>query len=130
MERPVEANSQSSIGLTIPKTVSTIVNDPATLPATFRTGHRLLSIVWYKLDSTDKSKRTLVYSYYPAAGTREAHGDFNGRASLAGKASLRIDRTTEKDDGTYVLAIMVEGVGNEEGFVKLSILGNHRVLEV
>ncbi|KAI8488537.1 hypothetical protein Bbelb_338490 [Branchiostoma belcheri] len=106
----------------LPDTVNAVDGDAATLPVTFNTQRRIMSIMWEKFDKRDVRRRTLVYSYYPPLNTREPQRDYAGRASLVDQASLKLNPTVSGDDGTYVITIMVEGIGKEEGFVKLSIL--------
>ncbi|XP_066297444.1 protein amalgam-like [Branchiostoma lanceolatum] len=113
-------SGQSSIGLTLPKSVNTIVGDPVTLPATFQTSRRIISVSWVKVKT--ETKRTSVLSYYPLLGSSEAHGSYEGRAELVGRASLKLSRTEVGDEGTYVLSIVVQGLGTEEGAVKLNLL--------
>ncbi|KAI8488535.1 hypothetical protein Bbelb_338470 [Branchiostoma belcheri] len=117
------SSAESSAGITLPKSISTRLGEPATLSATFTTNRQIISILWYKVDKKEEiQKRELVYSYYPPLGRREAHGQYSGRTQLVGKASLKINPTRLEDEGVYVLSVMAEGLGNEEGFVQLSIL--------
>eukprot|EP00058_Branchiostoma_floridae_P028599 XP_002614090.1 hypothetical protein BRAFLDRAFT_67324 [Branchiostoma floridae] len=111
---------QSSIGLTLPETVNTIVGDPVTLPATFQTNRRIMTVSWVKVQT--ETKRISVLSYYPLLGSSEAHGTYQGRAELVGRASLKLSTTELGDEGTYVLSIVVQGLGTEEGAVKLNLL--------
>ncbi|XP_019637614.1 PREDICTED: hemicentin-1-like [Branchiostoma belcheri] len=113
---------QTQVDLKLPDTVNAVDGDAATLPVTFNTQRRIMSIMWEKFDKRDVRRRTLVYSYYPPLNTREPQRDYAGRASLVDQASLKLNPTVSGDDGTYVITIMVEGIGKEEGFVKLSIL--------
>ncbi|XP_078616264.1 protein amalgam-like [Branchiostoma floridae x Branchiostoma japonicum] len=112
---------QSSIGLTLPETVNTIVGDPVTLPATFQTNRRIMTVSWVKVQ-TETIKRTSVLTYYPLLGSSEAHGTYQGRAELVGRASLKLSTTELGDEGTYVLSIVVQGLGTEEGAVRLNLL--------
>ncbi|CAH1240796.1 HMCN1 [Branchiostoma lanceolatum] len=117
------SSAETSVGITLPKSISTRLGEPATLSATFTTNRQIISIGWYKVDKKEEiQKRELVYSYYPPLGRREAHGQYAGRTQLVGKASLKINPTRLEDEGVYVLSVMAEGLGNEEGFVQLSIM--------
>ncbi|XP_019637174.1 PREDICTED: hemicentin-1-like [Branchiostoma belcheri] len=115
---------QSSIGLTLPDTVNTIAGDPVTLPATFQTDRRIATITWTKVEKkADGEKRTPILTTIPMMGSTEAHGPYQGRVELVGKASLKIDRTTAEDQGRYVLTLIGQGIGTEEGFIDLNVMG-------
>ncbi|XP_035697887.1 protein amalgam-like [Branchiostoma floridae] len=117
-----ECVAQSSISLTLPKSVNTIVGDPITLPATYQTQRRVISVVWNKLNPQDSEKRIPVFSYFPLLGSTESFGTYSGRAELAGKASIKIDATTVQDEGKYVLTVTVDGLPPEEGFVTVNMM--------
>ncbi|KAI8488452.1 hypothetical protein Bbelb_337640 [Branchiostoma belcheri] len=114
---------QSSIGLTLPDTVNTIAGDPVTLPATFQTDRRIATITWTKVEKkADRETRTPILTAIPMMGSTEAHGPYQGRVELVGKASLKIDRTTAEDQGQYVLTLIGQGIGTEEGFIDLNVM--------
>ncbi|XP_078614772.1 protein amalgam-like isoform X1 [Branchiostoma floridae x Branchiostoma japonicum] len=117
-----ECSAQSPIGLTLPEIVNTIVGDPVTLPATFQTNRQVVSVSWSKLDPRQPAKRIPVLKYLPMLQSTESYGSFKGRVVLEGRASLKIQRTTRKDGGTYVLGIMGEGFPTEEGFIEMNVL--------
>ncbi|XP_035698002.1 hemicentin-1-like [Branchiostoma floridae] len=112
---------QDAIRLDLPESMNTVLNDPVTLPATYSSKHNLLSLVWSKI-SDNSQKRTMIFSYYPGVGGGRAYGEYEGRAELVGKASLKLDRTTSEDEGEYVLEITFDEVGREEGFVRLNVM--------
>ncbi|CAH1240526.1 HMCN1 [Branchiostoma lanceolatum] len=117
-----ECSAQSSIGLTLPEIVNTIVGDPVTLPATFQTNRQVVSVSWSKLNPRQPTKRIPVLKYLPMLQSTESYGVFKGRVVLEGRASLKIQRTTRRDGGTYVLTIMGEGFPTEEGFIEMNVL--------
>ncbi|XP_078615928.1 uncharacterized protein LOC144884467 isoform X2 [Branchiostoma floridae x Branchiostoma japonicum] len=119
-----ECWAQSSIGLNVPKSVDATVGDSAIMRADFDTSKRIASVVWTKVDSMDKMKRTQVFTYWPHFDSSTAHGEYNGRARLDGRGqgSLVIDDVTEEDEGTYIITVSAEGLPSEEAFVDLIVL--------
>ncbi|XP_078696345.1 protein amalgam-like isoform X1 [Branchiostoma floridae x Branchiostoma belcheri] len=118
-----ECSAQSSIGLTLPDIVNTIVGDPVTLPATFQTNRQVMSVSWSKLNPSQPAKKRIpVLQYFPTLQKTESYGSFKGRVALEGRASLKIERTTRRDGGTYVLGIVGEGFPIEEGFIEMNVL--------
>ncbi|KAI8489865.1 hypothetical protein Bbelb_324950 [Branchiostoma belcheri] len=115
--------AQSSIGLKVPGSVDATAGHSAVLQADFDTTKRIASVVWTKVDSMDKMKRTQVFTYWPHFDSSTAHGDYNGRARLdvQGEASLVIDDVTEEDEGTYIITVSAEGLPSEEAFVDLRV---------
>ncbi|KAI8489870.1 hypothetical protein Bbelb_325000 [Branchiostoma belcheri] len=114
--------AQSSIGLNVPDYVEAIIGSSAILEADYATTKRIASIEWSKVDSVEKIKRTSVFTYWPPFDSSTAHGEYNGRARLDGKASLMIDDVTENDEGTYIITVSAEGLPSEEAFVDLRVL--------
>ncbi|CAH1240650.1 HMCN1 [Branchiostoma lanceolatum] len=115
-------NSQSQIGLALPDDVNTVVGDPSVLPADYSTELPVISITWSKLASDNEKRRNTIMSYDPNTGTVNAFGDYKNRVSLTDKASLRIDSTDLSDAGTYVLSLLIEDIGTEEGFITLNVM--------
>ncbi|XP_078697272.1 protein amalgam-like [Branchiostoma floridae x Branchiostoma belcheri] len=114
--------SQSQIGLALPDDVNTVVGDPSVLPADYSTELPVISITWSKLASENEKRRNTIMSYDPNTGTVNAFGEYKNRVSLADKASLRIDSTDLSDAGTYVLSLLIEDIGTEEGFITLNVM--------
>ncbi|CAH1240821.1 HMCN2 [Branchiostoma lanceolatum] len=113
--------AQPELRLDVPEKVRTILGDPVTIPATFRTTRRIMSINWSKMQG-ESGARQPVMSSYPIADTTEAHAGYVGRVELVRQASLKIMKTRAEDEGTYVLVVAVEGLGPQERFVKLDLL--------
>ncbi|XP_078614771.1 nectin-4-like [Branchiostoma floridae x Branchiostoma japonicum] len=119
------AFAQSSIGLTLPASVNTVLGDPVTLPATYDTSSKIVLVHWSKVDKRDPNlRRQPVFSYYPTSESSKlkAYGDYEGRTELVGSASLKIQSTTDEDEGTFALQVSALGEGTQEGFVELKIL--------
>eukprot|EP00058_Branchiostoma_floridae_P028601 XP_002614092.1 hypothetical protein BRAFLDRAFT_67322 [Branchiostoma floridae] len=93
--------AQSDLRLDVPTKVSTIVGDPVTIPATFRTTRRIMSILWSK--SGKENARQPVMSSYPIADTTEAHAGFDTKFSggTLQNPNLVIRHVTRGDAGRY-----------------------------
>ncbi|XP_078662081.1 nectin-4-like isoform X1 [Branchiostoma floridae x Branchiostoma belcheri] len=108
------------IGLTVPETVNGIVGEPVTLPASYENGHKLISVTWSKVRGGLSGERTAVFAFYPPQ--KYSYGPLEGRASLVGIASLKINKADSSDEGLYVVTVFLGAAGTQERHVYLNIL--------
>ncbi|KAI8519376.1 hypothetical protein Bbelb_026330 [Branchiostoma belcheri] len=109
------------IGLTVPETVNGIVGEAVTLPASYENGHKLISVTWSKVRGGLSGERTAVFAFYPPQ--KYSYGPLEGRASLVGIASLKINKADSSDEGLYVVTVFLGAAGTQERHVYLNILG-------
>ncbi|XP_035696475.1 hemicentin-1-like isoform X1 [Branchiostoma floridae] len=116
--------AQDGIRLTLPTKVNAIVGADVVLPATYTTNQMatVTLVQWSKIDPRDPTKRNRALSYNPAKGIWKAIDSYSGRVELEDQASLRLERTSARDAGKFVLEVMTDDLQTMEGSVELVIL--------
>ncbi|XP_066299095.1 uncharacterized protein [Branchiostoma lanceolatum] len=107
-------------GLPASTKVQVSPGDTANLPATYNPSDHVIALTWNKMDERLEGTRTPVFLHSLTSSI--ALGPLKDRAQLNPNGSLTIWNVTVKDEGQYVMTVLVDAVGQQEHYVYLDVL--------
>ncbi|CAH1243916.1 HMCN1 [Branchiostoma lanceolatum] len=109
-------------GLPVSLTIQVTPGDTVTLPATYNRHEHVIALTWNKMDERIEGTRTPVFLYSVSSRSSLSLGPLKDRALLNKNGSLTILNVTVKDEGQYVMTVLIDAVGQQEHYVYLDVL--------
>ncbi|XP_035698321.1 hemicentin-1-like [Branchiostoma floridae] len=109
-------------GLPVSLTIQVTPGDTVTLPATYNQHEHVIALTWNKMDERIEGTRTPVFLYSVSSRSSLSLGPLKDRALLNKNGSLTILNVTVKDEGQYVMTVLIDAVGQQEHYVYLDVL--------
>ncbi|XP_078656954.1 protein amalgam-like isoform X2 [Branchiostoma floridae x Branchiostoma belcheri] len=109
-------------GLPVSLTIQVTPGETVTLPATYNQHEHVIALTWNKMDERIEGTRTPVFLYSVSSRNSLSLGPLKDRALLNKNGSLTIMNVTVKDEGQYVMTVLVDAVGQQEHYVYLDVL--------
>ncbi|KAI8490055.1 hypothetical protein Bbelb_321250 [Branchiostoma belcheri] len=107
-------------GLPASTKVQVSPGDMVNLPATYNPHDHVIALTWNKMDERLEGTRTPVFLHSLTSSI--ALGPLKDRAQLNPNGSLTVWNVTVKDEGQYVMTVLVDAVGQQEHYVYLDVL--------
>ncbi|XP_035698678.1 hemicentin-2-like [Branchiostoma floridae] len=107
-------------GLPASTKVQVSPGDTANLPATYNPNDHVIALTWNKMDERLEGTRTPVFLHSLTSSV--ALGPLKDRAQLNPNGSLTVWNVTVKDEGQYVMTVLVDAVGQQEHYVYLDVM--------
>eukprot|EP00058_Branchiostoma_floridae_P027821 XP_002613312.1 hypothetical protein BRAFLDRAFT_68278 [Branchiostoma floridae] len=111
-----------------PSTIHVVRGQTVTLPCTYTMSHPSgdLTITWWREPTVSSDTRQIVHeARRPGDPVGRGYNQWEGRTSLAGQASLRMETVGTEDAGTYECEIRNFQHGAGRDYVTLNVIGGH-----